>query len=80
LSYRRAYHEAIRAWVEGRVGAADADPVDEAPSSTSNGVAVWTLPDGRLLMRDDALEPEDEPALMWLSHAVVAMPRGEPGS
>lgn len=74
LVYRRAYHDAIRSWVDGRVGAADSDAVDDASSSASTGVAVWTRPGGRLLMRDGALEPEDEPALMWLSRAVSRPP------
>jgi hypothetical protein len=69
LSYRRAYHEALRRWVEGRVGVADPAPAAPGTAAAGEGVAVWALPEGLLLMRDGALAPDDEPALLWLSRA-----------
>lgn len=64
LSYRRAYHERMRDWVEGRVGEPDAPGQDAE-------VVTWTVADGLLLMPAGALGREDEPALMWLSRAAL---------
>jgi hypothetical protein len=80
LIYRRSYHEALRRWVEGRVGRADSAPPDPGTVSVDEGVAVWTLPEGLLLMRDGDLGPDDEPALLWLSRARVAAAQTVPGT
>jgi hypothetical protein len=72
VSYRRAYHEWIREWVERRVGDPDGPGVPGAAIDTNDGVVAWTVPDGLLIMRDGALAPEDDPALLWLSRAAIA--------
>lgn len=72
VSYRRAYHERMRDWVEDRVGEPlDSETILSMPVS-EEGVATWTVTDGWLLMRDGVLGREEEPALMWLSRAALA--------
>jgi hypothetical protein len=72
LSYRRAYHGWIRAWVEGRVGIPEDAQRGGSIAETDDGVVTWTVPDGLLIMRDGDLARADDPALLWLSRAALA--------
>ncbi|NCA71001.1 MAG: hypothetical protein EOM91_13015 [Sphingobacteriia bacterium] len=63
IQYRRAYHQRMRDWVEARV----AEHTIDQPAEIAQSVASWTLAHGRLVMRDGALQPDEEPALFWLA-------------
>jgi hypothetical protein len=64
--YQPAYHAEIRGWVERRV--ARLDPLATPPAAeVAQGVASWPATHGMLVMRDGALAPGDEPALLWLA-------------
>jgi hypothetical protein len=72
VSYRRAYHQWLRDWVEGRIAALDDGEMSEAAPEIQDGVAAWTVPDGLLILRDGPLDKNDDPALLWLSRAAIA--------
>jgi hypothetical protein len=72
VSYRRAYHQWFRDWVEGRIAALDDGEMSKAAPEIQDGVAAWTVPDGLLILRDGPLEKNDDPALLWLSRAAIA--------
>ncbi len=71
VSYRRVYHPLIREWVEARVGALQVGG-SAVPPRIQDGVAAWDVPDGVLVLRDGPLQNHEDPALFWLSGAVVA--------
>jgi hypothetical protein len=72
VSYRRAYHQWIREWVEGRVRALEDDGLSGAPPEVQDGVAAWEVPDGLLILRNCPLDKDDDPPLLWLSQAAIA--------
>lgn len=84
VSYRRAYHPLIREWVEARIDdLPEASPAVSPPAVSpviQDGVAAWDVPDGVLVLRDGPLENREDPALFWLSGAVMAgrRPAGSP--
>lgn len=61
LIYQRAYHDAIRGWVERRI------PDAGAGSAAGGGAAVWPAAEGVLVMKSGELGKGDEPSLLWLS-------------
>lgn len=71
VSYRRAYHSLIREWVEARIDALPESSPAVLPL-LHDGVATWDVPDGVLVLRDGPLENHEDPALFWLSGAVMA--------
>lgn len=70
--YRRVYHETVRQWVDRRVGARQANPLATPVPAQEEGVIAHPVADGLLLMREGELTKDDEPALIWLSQAVIA--------
>ena len=61
LIYQRAYHDAIRGWVERRI------PDAGAGGDAGRGAAVWPVAEGVLVMKSGELGKDDEPSLLWLS-------------
>lgn len=66
VTYQRAYHAPIRAWVERRPGRLQDAGQPLAPR-LEQGVASWPVTEGLLVMKDGELARTDEPALFWLA-------------
>ena len=68
--YRPGYHDLLLRWLKNRVREATGAPA-VANQTDPQGVESWTVDDGVLFAKATALEDTDEPALLWLSNAVV---------
>lgn len=70
--YRRSYHQTVRDWVLQRLALRD-DGVHPKPENRQDSQEVMAEPvgDGALFVLDGELGLKDEPALLWLSQAVI---------
>ncbi|MBK1701526.1 hypothetical protein [Thiococcus pfennigii] len=64
IDYRRGYHARLLAWLTRRLG---------APETGADGTtATWPADEGLVVARAGELGADEEPTLLWLSHAVLA--------